>query len=69
MPIDKTIEDGPANEPKGFSYDVSADRIRWWRSVPPQQKLEWLEEANEFLRKALTPEKKRIVELFRKGII
>ncbi len=58
-----------SDERKGFSYDVSEERIRWWISVPPKEKLEWLEEANEFLNKALSSEKRRAWELFRKGAI
>lgn len=54
---------------KGFYYVVSEEKIRWWRAVPAKQKLEWLEEANNFLRKALSPEKQKIVEQFRKGEI
>lgn len=52
---------------KGFYYDVSPDKIRWWKTIPHQQKLEWLEEANAFLRLALSDKKKRIMEQFRRG--
>ncbi len=52
---------------KGFYYVVTEEKIRWWRAVPPAQKLEWLEQANSFLRKTLSPDKQRILELFRKG--
>jgi hypothetical protein len=54
---------------KGFYYVVSAEKIRWWRAVSPKQKLEWLEEANIFLRKTLSPDKQRIMALFRNGEI
>lgn len=52
---------------RGFYYKFSNDKIRWWKSVPAEQKLQWLEEANAFLRLTLSDEKKRIMERFRKG--
>lgn len=52
---------------KGFYYKVSPERIRWWRSVSAAHKLEWLAEANAFLRLALTKEQRLILERFRKG--
>jgi hypothetical protein len=49
----------------GFYYNVSLEKLRWWKAIPAQQKLEWLEEANAFLRLALSDEKKQIVKHFR----
>lgn len=53
----------------GFYYKVSPEKINWWRSIPAKQKLEWLEDANSFLKIALSAEKRRIMERFRKGEI
>ena len=52
---------------RGFSYDVSEERIRFWKSISAREKLEWLEEANNFLRKAFSPQKKQTMNKFRKG--
>ena len=52
---------------KGFSYDVTEERIRFWKSIPAKEKLEWLEEANNFLRKTLSPKKMEIMNKLRKG--
>jgi hypothetical protein len=48
-------------------FPVSDEKIKWWQSVPATQKLEWLEEANNLLRNALSPEKRQIMEKFRRG--
>ncbi len=51
----------------GFSYRFSDEKVRWWQSISAQQKLEWLEEANTFLRLVLNDEKQQIVKAFREG--
>lgn len=54
---------------KGYYYVVSEERIKWWLAIPPKQKLEWLEEANNLVRKVLSAEKREVMEQFRKGTI
>lgn len=51
----------------GFYYKFNREKLSWWRAIPPEKKLEWLEEANVFLQKALTKERRQIMEAFRKG--
>jgi hypothetical protein len=51
----------------GFYYKFSREKLSWWRSISPEKKLEWLEEANAFLQKAMTKEKRKIMDAFRKG--
>jgi hypothetical protein len=62
-------DSGTKRTGKGYYYVVTEEKIKWWQSIPPEQKLEWLEEANNFLAEALSPEKRRVMELFRKGEI
>jgi hypothetical protein len=54
---------------KGYAYYVTRQQIADWIRVPAALKLRWLEAANRFLNKALTPEARRIRELFRQGRI
>jgi hypothetical protein len=54
---------------KGFSYKVSEDDLRKWMSVPPEHKLEWLEEINCFLYHFAPEKSKEIMAKFRKGEI
>ena len=51
----------------GYSYRVTDEQIRRWRALPPEVKLQWLEDANRFLRRALSPQAKAIQERFRRG--
>ena len=51
----------------GFSYQVTDEQIRRWQALPPEVKLQWLEDANRFLHRALTPQAKAIRERFRRG--
>lgn len=53
----------------GFSYVVTDEQIRAWKALPAKDKLDWLEQANQFINKALTPERRQIMERFRRGEI
>ncbi|MCG2782650.1 MAG: hypothetical protein L6243_03580 [Candidatus Altiarchaeales archaeon] len=49
-----------------FALTMTRDKIRQSYKLSPVEKLNWLEEANEFINKALSPEKRRIwMENFR----
>lgn len=51
----------------GYSYSVTAEQIRAWMRVPAARKLQWLEDVNRFLDKAMSRRAKRIQEMFRQG--
>ncbi|MEI6634049.1 MAG: hypothetical protein WCP22_09550 [Chlamydiota bacterium] len=51
----------------GFVLDK--EKIVRFKDMPPAAKLEWLEEANRFVRLALDETKLRIWEKFRRGEI
>lgn len=51
----------------GFSYYLEDEKILEYLKMPPRARLEWLEEINLFNRKALTGERRKISEKFRKG--
>lgn len=53
----------------GFAYHVTDAQIRRWQSLPPEVKLQWLEDANRLLWQAMTPQAKAIRERFRRGEI
>lgn len=53
--------------PGGFGYFVTAEQIREWEKVPVEERLRWLEEANEFLYSVQDPETRKIWEAFRRG--
>ncbi len=55
--------------PRGYRYVVSREQIRKYMRLTPKQKLEWLEEANDFINKFLPEESRRIQEKFRRGLI
>ena len=54
---------------KGFGFKPSIDYIRETMDMPAYFKLEWLEEINAFMRKALSEKKRKIWEKFRRGEI
>ncbi len=54
---------------KGFSYKVSEDGLKKWINLPPEHKLEWLEEINRFLYRFAPEKSKEIMVKFRKGEI
>jgi hypothetical protein len=43
------------------------EELRKWMSIPAKQKLEWLEEANNFVDKFLTVRKREMAERQRRG--
>jgi len=53
----------------GFKYSYSEDKLREYMALSAKEKLDWLEEANRFTYKTLTPETKKIREAFRSGNI
>lgn len=53
----------------GFKYTVSEEQIKKWMTISPKEKLEWLEEINELLRKAQTTHERDIMAKLRKGEI
>lgn len=49
-------------KPKGgFSYHVTDEQIEEYQKLPPEERLRWLEEAQEFMYKALSKEKWEIL--------
>ncbi|MGH9427425.1 MAG: hypothetical protein ACRD2L_14125 [Terriglobia bacterium] len=52
---------------KGFAYRVTDEQILRWRALPPEVKLQWLEDANQFLVLALSPHTRAIQDRFRRG--
>ena len=62
-----TIESADSKKRGGFSYRVTDEQILRWRALPPEEKLQWLEDANRFLAVALTPAARTIQERFRRG--
>ena len=53
----------------GFTYSCSEDKLREYMALSAKDKLNWLEQANRFPYKTLTPETKKIREAFRTGSI
>ncbi len=56
-------------ENKGFSYFVTDEQIREYMKLTTEEKLQWLEEANEFIEAASDEKTKEIREKFRRGKI
>jgi len=49
-----------------FTFRVDKEKIKRFRELKPEEKLEWLEEINEFINKFVPEEKrKRWYKLFR----
>lgn len=55
------------NDLKGYYYVVEKDKIREYMNIPPRSRLEWLEEANDFIWKATDSKTRKIREKFRRG--
>ena len=53
----------------GYYYTVSDEQIKKYLKIPIVERLRWLEEAQEFMYKALSPEKWKIMQKFRRGEI
>ncbi len=54
---------------KGFSYYLEDEKIISYLALSPRMRLEWLEEIEEFNRKALRGKRRKIWEKFRRGDI
>jgi hypothetical protein len=54
---------------RGFRHHHTDEELRRWAAVPAAKKLEWLEEVNEFLHSAMSPEAKLAARRFRRGEI
>ncbi|MBN2842730.1 MAG: hypothetical protein JXM68_06545 [Sedimentisphaerales bacterium] len=54
---------------KGYSYFVTDEQIREYMKLTTAEKLEWLEEANEFIQAASDDKTREIRDKFRKGEI
>lgn len=54
---------------KPYSFKPDKEYIRQTMNMPAYAKLEWLQEANEFINRALSKRKRKIWEKFRKGEI
>ena len=58
------------NEPgarRGVTHAYPTERLVAFRKVSPAEKLRWLEEMRVFLERFLTPERKAIMDRFRRG--
>lgn len=56
-------------EEKGYRYVVSREEIRKFRILTPKEKLEWLEEVNDFVDKFLPEKSRRLREKLRRGLL
>ena len=56
-------------ERRGFSYVVDEEQLLKYLQTPVEERLEWLEAANRFLREATPPEAREIWQKFRRGEI
>ncbi len=54
---------------KGYGYHVTEEQLRKYSVLTPKQKLEWLEEVNEFTNKFASERAKRLHRKFRRGEI
>ena len=51
----------------GYNYVVTDEQIAQWKAVPFFERLEWIEEAAEFLHNIQSPKAKEITKKFRSG--
>ena len=56
-------------EKKGYRYVVSKEEIRRFRALTPKEKLEWLEEVNDFVDKFLPEQSRSLREKLRRGLL
>jgi hypothetical protein len=54
-------------QPGGYEYFVTDEQIRRWETVPVEERLRWLEEANEFLYHAQDAETRARWQAVRRG--
>lgn len=63
------MNDKQKNKLGGFSYHVTDEQIERYKQIPIDQRLEWLEELQEFLFNTLTREQWETLQKFRRGEI
>ena len=56
-------------EDKGYYTYVTDEQIREYMKLTTEEKLEWLEEANNFIQAASSEKDNEIRDKFRKGLI
>ena len=54
---------------RGYSYHVSREEIRKYMRLSPKEKLDWLEEVNEFIERFAPDKTKELHRRFRHGEI
>lgn len=52
---------------RGFTHAYPTEKLLAFRAVPAADKLRWLEEMRQFLERFLTPDRKRVMDRFRRG--
>ncbi len=52
---------------RGYKHFHTDEALARWAQMPLKQKLRWLDEANAFLRRFMSPEARAIMEQFRRG--
>lgn len=52
---------------KGFSYKPSKENLEAFKGLSPEEKLQWLEDANEFVNTFLSQKKLALWKKFRDG--
>jgi hypothetical protein len=52
---------------RGFTHAYPTEKLLAFRAVPTADKLRWLEEMREFLDRFLTPERRLMLDRFRRG--
>lgn len=52
---------------RGVTHAYPLERLLAFRAVPAADKLRWLEETRQFLDRFLTPERKALMDRFRRG--
>ncbi len=52
---------------RGVTHAYPLDRLLAFRAMPAADKLRWLEETRLFLDRFLTPERKALMDRFRRG--
>ena len=52
---------------RGVTHAYPLERLLAFRAVPAADKLRWLEEMRQFLDRFLTPERKVVMDRFRRG--
>jgi len=54
-------------ETRGYRHHHSDEELLRWSALPAEEKLQWLEEINEFLDRAMSAEAKEAARRFRRG--